>query len=324
MISPPPADRGPLVTRRAPDPWRLASWSWEEERDRARDEPQPTLTLFLVGARCPFSCLFCDLDHQTISTATPPGAIPEQIRQGLAAAGPVPAGAAVKLYNASNFFDQRAVPAEDEEEIAALLTSFERVTVECHPRLVGERCFRFAGRLDGALEVAMGLETVAPQAFPRLRKGMALDDFAHAAAALRRQGIAVRAFVLLSPPFVPADEAVDWAVRSVRFAVDTGAERVAVIPTRTTPELERLAARGEFTAPTLRQLEEAIDRTLQISGAEIAADLWDAARLFALDPCVEQRIARLRRLAITGRSEPRHHCATCAADSEVGTDRCES
>lgn len=300
--------------RRSPDPRRLAGWEWEEERHPARGEPQPALTLFLVGARCPFSCLFCDLDSQTMPTATPRGAIPDQIRQGLSAAGPAPAGAAIKLYNASNFFDQRAVPAADDEEIAALVAPFARVTVECHPRLVGERCFRFAERIDGALEVAMGLETVAPDAFPRLRKGMALDDFGRAAAALRGRGIGVRAFVLLSPPFVPTEEAVDWAVRSVEHAVAAGAERVAVIPTRSTPELERLARRGEFTAPTLVQLELAIDRTLELPGAVVAADLWDAARLFADSPCADERIARLRRLATTGRREPRHNCPACDVD----------
>ena len=305
MTAPLPAPAGAADRTRPPDPWHLGGWLREAERELDRAAPAEALTLFLVGARCPFSCLFCDLAAQTIPGPTPRGAIPEQVRQGLAAAGALPRGAAIKLYNASNFFDERAVPAGDDAEIAALVRDFARVTVECHPRLAGERCFRFAERLDGGLEVAMGLETAAPGALARLGKAMTADDFARAAGELRRRGIAVRAFVLLAPPLVPAGEAVDWAARSVAFAVAAGAGRVTLIPTRGgRPELERLARHGEFRPPTLDELEAALERTVETPGAVVTADLWDAPRLFAGAPRAEERLARLRRMGLAGRREP--------------------
>jgi uncharacterized Fe-S cluster-containing MiaB family protein len=101
-------------------------------------------------------------------------------------------GPASKLYNASNFFDHRAVPPGDDPLIAQLLAPFVRVTVECHARLVGPRCLEFAERMDGRLEVALGLETVHPEALPALNKGMTLDDFRQAAGTLRGAGIGVR------------------------------------------------------------------------------------------------------------------------------------
>ena len=39
-----------------------------------------------------------------------------------------------------------------------LVSPFERVVVECHPRLIDDRCEEFDAKLDGQLEVAMGLE----------------------------------------------------------------------------------------------------------------------------------------------------------------------
>jgi len=294
--APPPEASGPVLP---------AGWLLERERELRPPRVVPALTLFLVGARCPFGCVFCDLDAQTIPAATPAGAIPAQIAAGLAAAGPLPAAAAVKLYNASNFFDERAVPAADDAEIATLVRRFARVTVECHPRLVGKRCYRFAERLDGALEVAMGLETIAPRALERLGKGMTIGDFDRAARELTQRGVAVRAFVLLAPPFVAAGEAVDWAVRSVAHAVAAGAERVTLIPTRGgSPALRRLAAAGDFRPPTLAQLEAALDRSVETAGAIVTADLWDAPRQFAGEPALAARLDRLARINLAGRRLP--------------------
>ena len=44
---------------------------------------------------------------------------------------------------------------------------------------------------------------------------MTLDDVSRAADFLREHDIALRVFVLLNPPFMPADEAVEWACRSL-------------------------------------------------------------------------------------------------------------
>ena len=105
--------------RPAIDPWQPIDVVTEEERlaggGRAR-----VLTVFLAGSECPFTCVFCDLWRFTLDGPTPAGAIPAQIEQALERAGELPADAHVKLYNASNFFDPRAVPPGHDPEILAL------------------------------------------------------------------------------------------------------------------------------------------------------------------------------------------------------------
>jgi radical SAM enzyme (TIGR01210 family) len=307
--------------RRPIDPQEPLGHFWEEERT-PEGGLLPAFTIFLAGAECPFTCVFCDLWRETLDGPTPPGALPAQIRKALAAAGPLPQPAAVKLYNASNFFEPRAVPIEDEEEILALVAPFARVTVECHPRLIGDRrdrCLRFAERLAGRLEVAIGLETVHPEALPRLNKGLTLDDFDRAAETLRQAGIGMRAFVLVSPPFVPPEEAVEWAVRSAVHAFERGAERVALIPVRGgNGAMEALREAGDFTPPRLDQLEEALERCLDIqvkNGGIVTADLWDARRFASCPACVTERLARLDRMNRTGCSTPRIACAACGGGS---------
>jgi len=315
------------------DAWQPLGWSWEDERQPGGGIA-PVLTVFLAGAECPFSCVFCDLWRHTLDGPTPRGALPAQLERALAAAGPIPPGAQVKLYNASNFFDQRAVPEEDEEALLALLAPFAQVIVECHPRLVGARAARFARRLaelappaaagagpPGAanepaprrLQVAMGLETVHPQALPRLGKAMTLDDFAHASARLRAVDVGVRAFVIVGVPFVPADETAAWAERSVAWAFEHGVEHVSLIPVRDdTDSLAALARRGDFVPPPPSMVEDAFDRCLALGGGVVTVDAWDLDRLLRCEGCREARRARLLRMNLAGAVEPRIACERCA------------
>jgi radical SAM enzyme (TIGR01210 family) len=296
--------------KRPVDPWEPMGHVWEEERERD-GLLFPALTIFLAGAECPFTCVFCDLWRETLNTATPSDSLPTQIRKALIAAGPPSGPSAVKLYNASNFFEARAVPPADEEEILDLVAPFSRITVECHPRLIGDRCLRFAERLKGSLEVAMGLETIHPLSLAKLNKEMTLADFDRAAATLRAAGIGLRAFVLLAPPFTPPAEAVDWAIRSAEHAFAQGAARVSLIPVRGgNGAMEILRDAGDFTPPSLDQLEEALERCLALNQGIVTADLWDARRFASCPECTDARIARLDRMNRTGRVEPRVACAS--------------
>jgi radical SAM enzyme (TIGR01210 family) len=255
--------------------------------------------------------VFCDLWKQTLDRPTPQGALPHQIRQALASVHGTPP-ARVKLYNASNFFEPRAVPPDDLRAIASLCADFAAVTVECHPRLVlgGDACARFAGELRGRLEVAMGLETVHPDAAARLDKQMTVGDFDAACARLSSHGIGIRAFVLLGAPFVPAAEAVSWTVRSAEHALAHGADVVSIIPVRGgNGALDRLAAEGTFREPTLRQLEDALEAGLTLGPGVVLADLWDTDRLASCDLCRSPRLARLAGMNASGVLEPRVPCA---------------
>ena len=293
------------------DPWQPIDVFVEEER-QADGTLESCLTVFLAGAECPFTCVHCDLGRFTVDGPTPAGALPAQLAQALASGIGELLPAAIKLYNASNFFDPRAVPPDDLPALAAQLATFRRVTVECHPRLVGERCLEFAGLLAGRLEVAMGLETVHPTALPRLNKQMTLEEFDAAAALLKRAGIGTRAFVILSPPFVPARDAVPWAVRSVEHALNVGADVVSLIPMRGGDgELRRLEDEGLLVPPSLETFERAMEECLGLGRDVVLADLWDVEAMPQCVACGPRRIAHLREMHRTGQAGPRVRCNRC-------------
>lgn len=296
----------------AVDPWRPIDVLLEDERLPGGGRAA-ALTVFLAGSECPFTCVFCDLWRHTLDGPTPPGAIPAQLREAFGRhLSELPAGAHVKLYNASNFFDDRAVPPSDDAEIAALLEPFDQVVVECHPRLVRRRSRDFAERLRGRLQIAMGLETVHPEALPRLNKKASLADFDRAASTLTAAGIGLRAFVLVGTPFVSPAEAVDWTERSVVHAFERGAEHVSLLPLRPgNGEMERLRRLGAFSPPTLEMVEDALDRCSELGPGVVTVDTWDLERFASCPSCRAERLARLQRINLSGVAEPRVLCGDC-------------
>ena len=260
---------------------RPAGWDIGEEPDGSGGVVR-VLTAFLTNRECPWRCLMCDLWRYTLETTVPVGAIPGQIGQVLkesAAAGHQADW--IKLYNAGSFFDPGAIPREDYPEVARLCRGFRRVIVECHPSLVNERILAFRDLLAPGtrLEVAMGLETAHPEVLHRLNKRMRLQDFTGAAAFLRHHDIALRNFVLVRPPFLDEEEALEWACRTIDFAFDCGSEVVSLIPTRLgNGALEELARQGLFAPPRIETLAAAHKYGLELLRGRVLADLWDLTK----------------------------------------------
>ena len=110
-----------------------------------------------------------------------------------------------------------------------------------------------------ALEVAIGLETANPAALDLLNKRFTIDDFGSAAAALRSRGVAVRVFLLISPPFVAAEDQDAWLIRSIDAAFACGrVRRLAGADSLGNGAMEALAASGVFREPSLEDVERSL------------------------------------------------------------------
>ena len=193
----------PLRPRPPASPARSRSLALSE-RDRrrrargGRTRSRAVATVFLTGRECPWRCVMCDLWRYTTPADTPPGAIPAQVTRRAArararASAPV---TQMKLYNAGSFFDPRAVPESDYDadrrRARRARAGRRRVASGAHRpsrRSLSRRARSSPCAVDGSatgpqLEVAMGLETVHPDALERLHKRMTVDQFADAADAL--------------------------------------------------------------------------------------------------------------------------------------------
>lgn len=301
------AQRPPRAS--VPDPFKPHAFFLEEEL-AATGRVVKSGTILLTNKECPWRCLMCDLWKNTLTETVPPGAIPQQIEFALAQFGGLPEQ--IKLYNSGSFFDPAAIPPADYPAIARMVSFAKTVVVESHPRLIGEKALRMRDLLSGSLEVAMGLETIHPEVFPRLDKKFSLGHFSRAADFLRQAGIALRAFVLVKPPFLDDAAGIEWAVKSAAFAFSCGAAVVSLIPTRGgNGALDRLRNTGEFATPRLATLEGSLEQSLDLKAGRVFADTWDLEKFSACSVCFERRQQRLLAMNRTQTILPRIDCQTC-------------
>jgi len=281
-----------------------------EQEYSASGEIIQSACILLTNAECPWRCLMCDLWKHTSDGPTPAGAIPKQIAFALEHLGTKPQQ--VKLYNSGSFFDIRAIPPSDYASIASSISFARNVVVECHPRLIGARALEFRNLLSGSLEVAVGLETIHPEILPKLNKRFTVQDFARCAEFLAQNGSTMRVFLLIQPPFMDPEEAVEWCVRSAQFAFECGASAVSLIPTRTgNGALDALAASGQFTPPTLRTVEQSMEAVLELRSGRVFADTWDLERFSECSHCFAERKARLDQMNLRQKTSLFVNCDFC-------------
>ena len=287
------------------NPWIPAAFLVESERS-ADGAVEDVATIFLTNKECPFRCTMCDLWKYTLDERVPVGAIPAQIDYALER---LPRARHVKLYNAGNFFDAQAIPPEDHAAIADRVRHFATVIVENHPRLTTDRCVRFCDLLGTRLEIALGLETIHPEILPTLNKRMTVADFDRAAAFLRDRDIDVRTFLLLKPPGLNERDGIEWGVRSIQHAFDAGATCCSIIPTRAgNGYMERLQSTGAFSPPTIRSMEELLERGIELHRGRVFIDLWDVEKFFDCAHCGPARAARIRRMNLSQQLESSVEC----------------
>jgi archaeosine synthase beta-subunit len=268
---------------------------------------EPVATIFLTNRECPFRCLMCDLWRNTLNETVPLGAIPAQIDHALLK---LPPARQLKLYNSGSFFDPQAIAPADYAAIAQRANRFERLIVENHPALTGDACLRFRDLLSGKLEIAIGLETAHAEVLAGLNKRMTLEQFSTAASFLRRNGIDLRVFILVQPPLMPAAEALEWAERSLAFAMEVGATAATLIPTRAgNGAMEALM----FAPPSLATLESAMEYGLRLEAGRVFADLWELRE--SCPYCHAQRAARLRQMNLQQVVLDRIPCNHCGGVS---------
>ena len=288
------------------DPWRYQGLVVEDERTTDGGSAR-IATVLLTGRECPWRCAMCDLWTYTTVSDTPPGAIPAQVTAARRAVRDesIPI-TGMKLYNAGSFFDPRAVPEADYDGVAGALTGLSHVVVESHPALVGPPVDRLLAALDRhrapgeqppQLEVAMGLETAHPVALDRLNKRFTLERFEEAARALHDRGVALRVFLLISPPFISSHEQDAWLLHSVDAAFSCGASVVSLVPTRPgNGATDRLAEAGWFNAPSLEDIERSFELALGHAQGRgrVFVDVWDLDRFAHCPHCTTQRRDRLQ------------------------------
>jgi len=288
--------------------------------DRAREifpdgEPHAVGTAYLRNGACPLACVYCALYQQAGKGAVPGTEIARQIRSARRRLGPIDG---IKLYNGSSLFEPRSIrqTEEDMAAIAAEVSDLDLVVIEARAEQA-RRAPAFARRLGGRLEVAIGLEVADDALLRKLGKPTTTRRFRDAASHLRGEGISLRAFVLVQPPFVGRADAARLAAETFDFAVECGARVVSLLPVVAQhAPMERLRASGDFAEISTEDYFAVVAACVARGGAVVVAEADALARLPACPDCRRARALSLEALNATGRLPP-VSCARC----DPGRDR---
>jgi radical SAM enzyme (TIGR01210 family) len=200
----------------------------------------------------------------------------------------------VKLYNSGSMLDPQEVPPRVLARVVEVFGDLPMLTVETRAEHVTRDRVQALGDTS-RVEVAIGMESSCDSVLEgSINKGMTMSDFREAAKAIRGAGAALRAYVLLKPPFLTEAEAIDDAMEAVRDAVSAGATTVSLNPVNVQGGtlVDHLHYRGEYEPPWLWSVVDLLKRS--------SVDLPEGIRVLS---------------APTAGGKPRgaHNCGECDA-----------
>ena len=168
----------------------------------------------------------------------------------------------VKIYTSGSFLDENEIPAAVRTKFLDAFKDCDRILFESRPEFITPEV---VSTLPKNVTVALGLESSSPEVLEKsVHKGFTPDDIKRAGELLKSNGLGVRTYLLLKPPFMTEQMAIEDAVRSARFA-DPFSDEISINPlnVQRATYVERLWKRGEFRSPWIWSLIEVFQ---QLSG----------------------------------------------------------
>jgi len=161
----------------------------------------------------------------------------------------------VKIYTSGSFLDDNEVPPQVRAKYFEAFKDCKRILFESRPEFITPEV---VSTLPKTVTVALGLESSNPDVLETsVHKGFTPADIKRAGELLKSNGLGVRTYLLLKPPFMTERMAIKDAVESARFA-DPFSDEISVNPlnVQRATYVERLWKRGEFRSPWIWSLIE--------------------------------------------------------------------
>jgi radical SAM enzyme (TIGR01210 family) len=172
----------------------------------------------------------------------------------------------IKIFTSGSFLDEKELPESVRMTVLDLIKEkgVKELTIETRPEYAEEALAVQSYVGDITLEVALGLESSNDRILRFcINKGFTYADFEKAVHEL--DGIKLKAYILIKPPFLTEYEAVEDAVNSaetIQDFVDVISFNPVVIHKRTV--VEYLWRTGEYTPPWLWSVVEVLNRTWKL------------------------------------------------------------
>jgi len=170
----------------------------------------------------------------------------------------------VKIYTSGSFIDRHEVPEGAQRRILERIgTEGEKVlkvAFESLPGFCTDEAFAPLAPLVPRLEVGIGVESANDRILrDSVNKGHPFSAFPEAAAACRRHGVSVKAYLMCKPPFVKECDALRDSTETIILAAPHS-NVVSLNPTNIQGRtvVDALHRRGSYRAPWLWTLVQAL------------------------------------------------------------------
>jgi hypothetical protein len=196
-------------------------------------------------------CTMCGYREASLMNVTPED-LRKQLDQALSRYKEEPF---VKIYTSGSFLDDNEVPPDVRESYFDAFSGCKRLLFESRPEFITPDV---VGSLPRNVTVALGLESSDPEVLrTSVHKGFTPDDIKRAGELLKDNGLGVRTYLLLKPPFMTERMAIEDSVNSAMFA-DPFSDEISINPlnVQRATYVERLWKRGEFRSPWIWSLIE--------------------------------------------------------------------
>jgi len=174
----------------------------------------------------------------------------------------------VKIFTSGSFLDDHEVPLEVQKKILKQLgNKTKKISVESRPEYVTKQKLETIKPLltNASFEVGIGLETAQDTTRKlTINKGFSLSDFQTAANLLKTYGFLLKTYVLVKPPFLTEQEAIQDSIDTIDTIADIS-DRISVNPTNVQRYtlVEYLWKRGQYRPPWLWSVIEILKTSKQ-------------------------------------------------------------
>jgi len=174
--------------------------------------------------------------------------------------------------NYTNINETNLISQETILRLATRINGIKRITIESRPQYLNEDNLASLAKIfnetDVELEIGMGVEVQDDivRSICINKQGSA-SQFFNAIKLLKKYNIIPLAYVLLKPPFLTEQEAIDEAVKTAHFAAEIGFLRISFEPMsiHAYTLVDALAQLGYYKVPWLWSVVEVIKRCADIS-----------------------------------------------------------
>jgi archaeosine synthase beta-subunit len=263
--------------KRPPEGTGLRTWSQKEPFEGCQIEAF-NIVLRTRGCRWYGSsgCSMCGYSNDSASTGEDPD-IPKQLTEAAARYSGQPV---IKVFTSGSFFDPQEVTASEREAVlafvkGALNTDHTKLIVESRPEFVSRDVLgTTTGQLgDIRLEVAIGLESSNDKVLRgSINKGFDFKAYMDAASIIRDAGALLKTYLLLKPPFLTEQQAIDDMVGSMGDVYGTGLSQTISINPMNVQKftlVEYLYERGEYRPPWLWSVVKVLQKAKEICKNDI-------------------------------------------------------